>query len=78
MNTRAYFAWVFAARWLGFRMNIINRRAFCRTLSFLCFLLTTLMFVGLNGFRFEDAGLLGAALVYVLQLSDLFQWAVRQ
>lgn len=26
----------------------------------------------------SDAGLLGAALVYVLQLGGLFQWAVRQ
>lgn len=27
---------------------------------------------------FADAGLLGAALVYVLQLGGLFQWSVRQ
>lgn len=27
---------------------------------------------------FSDAGLLGAALVYVLQLGGLFQWSVRQ
>lgn len=26
----------------------------------------------------SDAGLLGAALVYVMQLGGLFQWAVRQ
>ncbi|CAM9253787.1 unnamed protein product, partial [Hapterophycus canaliculatus] len=69
-NTRAYFAWVFTARWLGFRMNII-----------VIILLTATCFfsVAVNQYSNSvDAGLLGAALVYVLQLSGLFQWAVRQ
>ncbi|CAM9523069.1 unnamed protein product, partial [Ectocarpus sp. 13 AM-2016] len=70
LNTRAYFAWVYTARWLGFRMDMVV----IIVLTASCF-----FSVAVNEYsRSVDAGLLGAALVYVLQLGGLFQWAVRQ
>ncbi|CBN77890.1 multidrug resistance-associated protein-like protein [Ectocarpus siliculosus] len=70
MNTRAYFAWVYTARWLGFRMDMVV----IIVLTASCF-----FSVAVNEYSSSvDAGLLGAAMVYVLQLGGLFQWAVRQ
>ncbi|CAM9399555.1 unnamed protein product, partial [Ectocarpus sp. 12 AP-2014] len=70
LNTRAYFAWVYTARWLGFRMDMVV----IIVLTASCF-----FSVAVNEYSSSvDAGLLGAALVYVLQLGGLFQWAVRQ
>ncbi|CAM9839747.1 unnamed protein product, partial [Ectocarpus sp. 8 AP-2014] len=70
MNTRAYFAWVYTARWLGFRMDMVV----IIVLTASCF-----FSVAVNEYSDSvDAGLLGAALVYVLQLGGLFQWSVRQ
>ncbi|CAN0399355.1 unnamed protein product, partial [Pylaiella littoralis] len=57
-------------RWLGFRLDVVV--AIVLTAS--CF-----FSVAVNEFSSSvDAGMLGAALVYVLQLGRLFQWSVRQ
>eukprot|EP00752_Nemacystus_decipiens_P006704 g6027.t1 len=70
LNTRAYFAWVYTARWLGFRMDMVVIMVLIAS----CF-----FSVAVNEYsNAVDAGLLGAALVYVIQLGGLFQWAVRQ
>ncbi|CAM9767000.1 unnamed protein product, partial [Ectocarpus sp. 12 AP-2014] len=70
LNTRAYFAWVYTGRWLGFRMDMVV----IIVLTASCF-----FSVAVNEYSSSvDSGLLGAALVYVLQLGGLFQWAVRQ
>eukprot|EP00903_Cladosiphon_okamuranus_P016201 g14950.t2 len=70
LNTRAYFAWVYTARWLGFRMDMVVTIVLIAS----CF-----FSVAVNDYSDAvDAGLLGAALVYVNQLGGLFQWSVRQ
>ncbi|CAM9886717.1 unnamed protein product [Scytosiphon promiscuus] len=70
LNTRAYFAWVFTARWLGFRMDMV---------VIIVLIASCFFSVAVNEYSDSvDAGLLGAALVYVLQLGGLFQWSVRQ
>jgi ATP-binding cassette subfamily C (CFTR/MRP) protein 4 len=71
LNTRAFYAFIFTARWLGFRLDVIV----ILILSAACFIS-----VALNEFASDkvNAGLLGVALVYVIQLGGLFQWAVRQ
>eukprot|EP00752_Nemacystus_decipiens_P006715 g6038.t1 len=70
LNTRAYFAWVYVTRWLGFRLDMVV----AMVLTASCF-----FSVAVNEYSDSiDAGLLGAALVYVLQLGGLFQWSVRQ
>ena len=66
-NARAYFSFVLASRWIGFRLDL-------QTAIILMFV--TMIAVVLRDSI--DVGLLGFTLVYVLALSGLFQWAVRQ
>ncbi|KAJ3106375.1 Multidrug resistance-associated protein 4, partial [Phlyctochytrium planicorne] len=69
-NTRMFFCFLSAARWLGFRLDVLSA-------SFLC--LVAFLSVGI---RFGNLGLnpgvVGLLLSYALQLMGLLQWAVRQ
>lgn len=72
-NTRAYFAFISTSRWLGYRLD---------AQSFALLTAVTLAGVGVYeanrpvvGF---DPSLVGLSLLYVIQLSGLGQWTVRQ
>ncbi|KAG0267214.1 hypothetical protein DFQ27_008995 [Actinomortierella ambigua] len=66
-NSRAFFMYLGCARWLGFRLDFIAA-----------------VFVGITAIACvavrdsQQAGLVGLAISYVLQLSSELQWAVRQ
>ena len=66
-HSQAYFAFVAVSRWLGIHLDMI-----------------TFAFIALTSFgavRFRDqlnAGEAGLSLIYVLSLTGLFQWCVRQ
>lgn len=65
-NGRAFYSFVMAARWLGFRLD-------CETALIL--LAVALLSAALKSTI--DVGLIGFTLVYAMSLSGLFQWAVR-
>jgi ATP-binding cassette subfamily C (CFTR/MRP) protein 4 len=65
-NSKSWFTFVILNRWLGFRLDIE---------TFFVLLAAIYPAVALKGTI--DVGLLGFALVYVLNLSSLFQWTVR-
>jgi ATP-binding cassette subfamily C (CFTR/MRP) protein 4 len=68
-NTRIVFAFLSVSRWLGFRLDMLA--AILVTLvSFVCVLLRFNLGV--------TAGTLGLLLTYLLNLTGLLQWAVRQ
>ncbi|KAF9970265.1 hypothetical protein BGZ73_007064 [Actinomortierella ambigua] len=66
-NSRAFFMYLGCARWLGFRLDFLAA-----------------VFVGVTAIACvavrdsQQAGLVGLAISYVLQLSSELQWAVRQ
>ncbi|KAG0224305.1 hypothetical protein BGW42_005193 [Actinomortierella wolfii] len=66
-NSRAFFMYLGCARWLGFRLDFLAA-----------------VFVGVSAIACvavrdtQQAGLVGLAISYVLQLSSELQWAVRQ
>lgn len=66
-NIRAWWSFQLLNRWLGFRLDL-------QTATIL--LVTVFPAVALKDSL--DVGLVGFALVYVLNLSSLFQWTVRQ
>lgn len=68
-NGRAWYSFLMVARWLGFRLDLE-----CA----LILIITSLVAVVVRENSDVDVGLLGFALVYVLGLSGLFQWTVRQ
>ena len=65
-NGRAWWSYLMAARWFGYRMDV---------LAMIVLVLTTY----LAAFYSDkvDQGLLGFALVYSMNLAGLFQWTVR-
>ena len=65
-NGRAWWSYLMAARWFGFRMDV---------LAILVLVLTT-YFAAFYSDK-VDQGLLGFALVYSMNLTGLFQWTVR-
>jgi ATP-binding cassette subfamily C (CFTR/MRP) protein 4 len=70
-NSRIFFCFLSAARWLGFRLDLLSA-AF---LILVAFLTVALRFSGAFGL---NSGTVGLLLSYVLQLMGLLQWAVRQ
>ena len=74
-NSRTYFQFVASARWLGLRLDVI-----CSVL--LVFgTLAAVAAKAIGGSVFGgdgNAGLLGAALIFLVRLAGLFQWTVRQ
>jgi len=68
-NARAWFSFLMLNRWFGFRLD-----SQCNIVV----VVSSLMSVVLSQHSSLDVGLLGFALVYVLQLGGLFQYACRQ
>jgi ABC-type multidrug transport system fused ATPase/permease subunit len=66
-NGQAWFSFLLASRWLGFRLDLETNVI----LLFVCFC-SVLLSSQVN------TGLIGFTLVYIIQLSGLFQWTVRQ
>jgi ATP-binding cassette, subfamily C (CFTR/MRP), member 1 len=66
-NNRAWYAYLYLSRWIGFRLDFV---------SSLMVLTATLGAVGVKSTT--NSGLIAFALLYVLRLTSLFQWAVRQ
>lgn len=66
-NGQGFFAWMCASRWLAFRLD-----ALCGAL-----LLLSAVFAVAARHQLSPS-LVGLALSYMLQLSGMFQWAVRQ
>lgn len=65
-NGRAWFSFLMAARWLGFRLDCESAIILAFVSLFAVWLRSTL-----------DVGLIGFALTYTMSLSGLFQWSVR-
>ena len=70
-HTRAFFSFIAASRWLGFRLDFIV----VVFLAMACFLTVSSQYFG--WFDIEPATL-GLALLMICQLSGTFQWCVRQ
>jgi len=70
-HCRAFFAFISASRWVGFRMDSIMF-LFISVAAFLAVLFNTQAWFSV------DPAILGLALSMLLQLSGIFQWAVRQ
>ncbi|TPX68327.1 hypothetical protein SpCBS45565_g03207 [Spizellomyces sp. 'palustris'] len=68
-NTRMYFCFISCARWLGFRLDV-GSALFLAVVAFGA--------VGLRDSLGLKSGVIGLLLTYVLQLTGLLQWAVRQ
>ncbi|RKP21464.1 P-loop containing nucleoside triphosphate hydrolase protein [Rozella allomycis CSF55] len=66
-NSKCYFAFIFTARWLGIRLDLLSSLFF--TVSVIvCVLIKDKI----------DPGLVGLGLAYVMQLISLVQWCTRQ
>ena len=70
-HTRAFFSFIAASRWLGFRLDFIV----VLFLALSCFLTVSSQYFG--WFNIEPPTL-GLALLMLCQLSGTFQWCVRQ
>ena len=70
-HTRAFFSFIASSRWVGFRMDSIMF-LFISCAVFLAVIFNTQNLLSV------DPAILGLALTMLLQLSGLFQWAVRQ
>ncbi|KAJ3018717.1 Multidrug resistance-associated protein 4 [Thoreauomyces humboldtii] len=68
-NTAKYFVWMSCSRWLGFRLDV-GSATFLAIVAFGS--------VGLRGSLGLEPGVVGLLLSYVLQLTGLLQWCVRQ
>ncbi|KAI8822919.1 P-loop containing nucleoside triphosphate hydrolase protein [Fimicolochytrium jonesii] len=68
-NTSKYFMFLSCARWLGFRLDV-GSALFLAVIAFAA--------VGLRDSMGLRPGLIGLLLSYVLQLTGLLQWCVRQ
>lgn len=66
-NARAWFNFLIASRWLGFRLDFQ-----CATILIAISIVAVILQDSI------DVGLLGFALVYTMSLSGLLQWTVRQ
>ncbi len=66
-NTTSWFSFLMVSRWLGFRLDLIS------TILVVC-----MVFLSAGLKNTIDVGLLGFALVYVLNLSGLLQWYVSK
>ncbi|KAJ1925118.1 hypothetical protein IWQ60_004759 [Tieghemiomyces parasiticus] len=66
-NSRAYFVFIGASRWLGFRLDFMS-----------AMFLTLAAFVTVTGRAGSNPNLVGLGLVYIIQLLGLLQWMVRQ
>lgn len=66
-NAGAWYWWLIGNRWLGFRLDIM------------CTLIVSFaVLLGVAVKNTVDSGILGLALVYMISLSGLFQYMVRQ
>jgi ATP-binding cassette, subfamily C (CFTR/MRP), member 4 len=70
-HTRAFFAFISASRWVGFRMDFLMF-SFLALASFLAVLVQD------RGWFKVDPTILGLSLAMLLQLAGMFQWCVRQ
>jgi len=69
-NTGSFFAYTSSARWLGFRLD---------AMTLVLFAVSTFGSVLANEFNSGiDPALLAVGIMYVIQLTGMFQWAVRQ
>jgi len=68
---RAFFCFISASRWLGFRMDALM-------FVFLAIASFSAVVVHSQGWFAIDPGILGLALSMLIQLSGLFQWCIRQ
>lgn len=66
-NGRAWFSFLLASRWLGYRLDLETNVI----MFFVCFFAVFLS-------SQVNTGLIGFTLVYIIQLNALFQWVVRQ
>ena len=66
-NVGAYFAFIATNRWLGIRLD---------ALTFILLLATTFVCVGLRGTL--SSSLIGLALSSILQVTNSYQWTIRQ
>jgi ATP-binding cassette subfamily C (CFTR/MRP) protein 4 len=70
-HTRAFFAFISASRWVGFRMDFLM-------FSFLALASYLAVLVQDRGWFQVDPTTLGLSLAMLLQLAGMFQWCVRQ
>jgi len=70
-HTRAFFSFIAASRWVGFRMDAL---AFL-LMAFVCFL--SVLFQT-QGWFDVDPAILGLSISMLLQLCSAFQWCIRQ
>lgn len=70
-HTRAFFAFIAASRWVGFRMDGIMM-LFLSLVAYLAVLFQQ------EGWFNVDPSILGLSLSMLLQLAGLFQWCIRQ
>ena len=69
-NCRAFFCFIAASRWLGFRLDAIVT---------VLLMVSTFGAVAMNESNLDvDPNLLAVGIMYVIQLTGLFQWCVRQ
>ena len=68
-NSRTWYSFLMVSRWLGFRLDL--------ECAFIL-IATSLGAVIVRQYSNVDVGLLGFTMVYVINLSGLFQWTVRQ
>jgi len=66
INGRAWFSFLMASRWLGYRLDMESAAILAFVALFAVWLRTQI-----------DVGLIGFALTYTMSLSGLFQWSVR-
>jgi ATP-binding cassette, subfamily C (CFTR/MRP), member 4 len=70
-HTRAFFAFIAASRWVGFRMDAIM-------FVFLTLVVYLAVLFQDQGWFDIDPAILGLSLSMLLQLAGLFQWCIRQ
>ena len=70
-HTRAFFSFIAASRWVGFRLDAIMF-LFLTLVAYLAVLFQN------QGWFDVDPAILGLALSVLLQLAGLFQWCIRQ
>jgi ATP-binding cassette subfamily C (CFTR/MRP) protein 4 len=70
-HTRAFFSFIAASRWVGFRMDLIMFLLMV-LVSFLSVLFTQ------QGWFEIDPAILGLSISMLLQLAGIFQWCIRQ
>lgn len=66
-HTEAWITFIFTSRWLGARLDLI-----------ICLLVIVTSFSAVAQRDTLDPGAVGLSLAYIMQLTGVFQWAVRQ